>query len=404
VRDRLRSDELLPLWSACRRRLERNGLSLGGGPIELRDLAAPQADAIAGLLGVRRPPAGTLRVRLADVDRALRKSDAGTGLLDVVEALGGPLSDRRAARAAGTEARESLYVQLTAHPAVAAEPRLAGWLSTVRKSGLAKRLAARDEGGVLGCALDVIAALDTARRSGQTVRLPILAAEVTGDAHGLDRGRAPGTLVVHALSRLADDPFPKDAAAWRRTWDLAGVACDDLSCDVLVCDLPGFESGPLRLTLRQVSAWEPPPAAVVGLTVYACENPAVVSAAADALVDPHPVLVCLEGMPSTAAIVVLRALVRGGARVVYHGDFDWRGLGIARVVARAVGAEPWRYAAVDYRRALGAGKGSVALAGTPADSPWDPALAPAMSEAGVAIYEEQVIDELLADLSWMSTG
>jgi hypothetical protein len=32
-------------------------------------------------------------------------------------------------------------------------------------------------------------------------------------------------------------------------------------------------------------------------------------------------------------------------------------------------------------------------------SPWDAELAPAMQEAGVAIYEEQVISDLLADLA-----
>jgi hypothetical protein len=41
----------------------------------------------------------------------------------------------------------------------------------------------------------------------------------------------------------------------------------------------------------------------------------------------------------------------------------------------------------------------VALTGRAAASPWDAGLAPAMARAGVAVYEEQVVEELLDDLA-----
>jgi uncharacterized protein (TIGR02679 family) len=237
-------------------------------------------------------------------------------------------------------------------------------------------------------------------------RVAVVAAELTGDAHGLDRGRPAATLVVHALAWLSEQPFPADAAGWRRIWSEAGVACDDLSCDVLVLNLPGWPLEPLRLTLRQASAWQAPPrSGQDDPPVFVCENPAVVAAAADHLGEQSPGMVCLDGMPSTAALVVLEALSATGRVVAYHGDFDWSGLTIASVLARKVPvARPWRFTTADYRGALGAGFGAVPLTGRATESPWDEDLAPAMAEAGVAVYEEQVLAGLLDDLagSWQS--
>ncbi|HUC15160.1 MAG TPA: TIGR02679 family protein [Acidimicrobiales bacterium] len=228
---------------------------------------------------------------------------------------------------------------------------------------------------------------------------PVLAAEITGNAHGLDRGKPAGTLAVHALSWLAEQPFPRDAADWRRAWAEAGVACDDLSCDVLVLNLPGWASEPLRLTLRQVALWQPKAQNAQARMVYVTENPAIIAAAADHFGDRSPTMVCLDGIPSTAALVLLHGLVTAGSAVRYHGDFDWRGLAIAGVLARKVpSAQPWRFTTTDYVQAVRHGLGTVPLSGAPHMSPWDPELATIMKTAGTAIYEEQVIEDLLEDL------
>lgn len=384
-----------PLWAAARRRLEANGLSLAGSPLVLRDLAVSEADAIAGLLGVRRPSPGTpLRVSLPALDRALASSAVGRGLLDVLVELGGPVVDRRAGRAISEVQRTERWAGLAAHPAIVLDPRLDGWLGSLRTTGLARRLAGNDEAAAVRSALDVLLVIQ--QRDGG-LRLAVLAADVTGDAHGLDRARPVGTLAVHALSWRAERRFPEDAADWRRTWADAGVACDDLSCDVLVFNVPGWPAEPLRLTLRQATTWRPPAGAAGVVSV--CENPAVVAAAADALGGRSPAMVCLDGMPSTAALVILEELAVVGWAVRYHGDFDWRGLAIAGVLARKVPvARPWRFGAADYRRAVLRGGCTAALTGRLTVSPWDPDLAGVMDDAGVAVYEEQVIDDLLEDL------
>ena len=90
-------------------------------------------------------------------------------------------------------------------------------------------------------------------------------------------------------------------------------------------------------------------------------------------------------------------LVGDGARVRYHGDFDWPGLAIAgRVLVR--GATPWRLGAEDYLAALPAGAG-VPLSGAEVPTPWDPDLQPALREHGRAVHEEGVLEVLLADLA-----
>jgi len=130
--------------------------------------------------------------------------------------------------------------------------RVGAWLDQVRTTGLARRLAHEHEGDAVSRVLDTLSAIWA---SNGRLRLAVLAAEVTGDSHGLDRGKPAGTLAVHALSWLSEQTFPRDALDWRRTWSEAGVACDDLSCDVLVLNLPGHADQPLRLTLRQALSW-----------------------------------------------------------------------------------------------------------------------------------------------------
>ena len=82
------------------RRVESNGLSLDGTPITLKDLTSEESDAIAGLLGVRRPSSGSpLRVSLTALDRTLRSSAVELGLLESSATIGGPIVDRRGGEA-----------------------------------------------------------------------------------------------------------------------------------------------------------------------------------------------------------------------------------------------------------------------------------------------------------------
>jgi uncharacterized protein (TIGR02679 family) len=105
--------------------------------------------------------------------------------------------------------------------------------------------------------------------------------------------------------------------------------------------------------------------------------------------------VCTEGVPSTACWRLLDAL--GGADVWWRNDFDWTGLRITAGALDRVAARPWRMGEPDYADALATGD-TEPLRGTPAPSPWDPALAAALAAAGRSVMEERLVGRLLADL------
>jgi len=113
-------------------------------------------------------------------------------------------------------------------------------------------------------------------------------------------------------------------------------------------------------------------------------------------------MVCVEGRPSLAAVVLLRSLVVGGASLTYHGDFGAGGIAIANDLIGRMGATPWRMSAKDHGYALArAGRGGAALRplrGAVPDACWDRDLAPAIRCCGVEVEEELVLDLLLQDI------
>jgi uncharacterized protein (TIGR02679 family) len=123
-----------------------------------------------------------------------------------------------------------------------------------------------------------------------------------------------------------------------------------------------------------------------------------VSLAADRLGVRCPPLVCTNGQPVAATMVLLRALVAAGAQLSHHGDFDWGGIRIGNVLHARLPLEPWRFDAEAYARAASHRVGP-ALRGVPVSARWDAELAPLMQRHGHGVEEELIADELLADLA-----
>ncbi len=409
----LRAEGYQPLWSAVRRRLESNGLVLGGTPVRVQVSTDRQRRSICGLLGRSAATGSTIKVGLVELDEVLRNGAVSTGLIAVLHAIGGPLDDRVTTRRGVEQARASAWAAVDAHPTLQVRPALVGWVTTLRSTGGATRIAGNPVAGaeLVVRALGVIGTLPA-----QNVGLAALAADLTGDAHALDRDTPLGKLMSSALEVL-DDEMPVegdlDAPAWwwRRRWARQGVVCDDLSVSVLVLNLPvrsdgdmiataiqehAFGGEPLRLTLRQLAVGEL--TVPHGCDVFVCENPSVVAQAAQLLEGRSAPLVCVEGQPNTAAGSLLDALTAQGCRLHYHGDFDWGGLKIARSVLASPAASPWRFGADDYRAAAGLGRIELPSCPPTLLTPWDDELVSAMATAGVAVYEEQVLGDLLTDL------
>ncbi len=186
------------------------------------------------------------------------------------------------------------------------------------------------------------------------------------------------------------------------------MLCDELSSTVTVLGLTSNGGGlvdetfalhaaagePLRLTLSQLFHHPPRFMKCVEEPIFVCENITVLAAAASRLGPGSRPLICTDGQPSLAAILLLESLAREGAELYYHGDFDWPGLHIARRVMDRTDARPWRFGAADYLEA----PAGPPLKGKAANAPWDDRLASTMERRGVAVHEELVLEELLFDL------
>ncbi len=224
-------------------------------------------------------------------------------------------------------------------------------------------------------------ALKALPAEGSSVGLAVLAASVFGDAHALDRATALGRAVARFIrlesALRQQQPMPEVAVgftpqAWRSAWGCVGVVCDQVSSQVLVLNLPlegnapavaittAAEGEPVWLTLRSLAGELSLERGVD--TVFVCENPSIVEAAADTLGKTSLPLICTFGRPSTAALRVLQAI--GSETVIkVQADSDATGRSIvAALIADHPSAVPWQ-----------------------------------MPETGV-VFEEELVSDLLIDL------
>jgi uncharacterized protein (TIGR02679 family) len=140
-----------------------------------------------------------------------------------------------------------------------------------------------------------------------------------------------------------------------------------------------------------------------GQWVFVTENPSVLSAAVELFREAPvgvmriPRVVCTAGTPSRVECAAVGALATNGWRVAVRADFDAKGLEHVRALLNAApSAVPWRMTAAEYRAAAGAGERALAV---PDDStPWDPALAAAMIDIGLPVFEEDLLTLLLEDI------
>ncbi|WP_245877244.1 TIGR02679 family protein [Streptomyces glaucescens] len=370
------------------------------GSVTLSDPDESQRQAADLLLGRVPRSSGSLSIRLATVDEILRRSRVSPdGLAAAVVALTGPVTLHAETRNREERAWNEAYA-----PLGILDGELARWAERIRSDGLVRRLARTPEaaGSLVEAAVRALRALPA---SPPTSRATFAARNLSG-AHALDDGTPLATLVLSGIRCLTG--FPDGSGAqWRReAWASAGLLKDDLSSTVLTLNLRGTpfldwmaDAGePAVMTLRSLTRSAPVASVPTTGTVHICENPAVLSAAADTLGPACPPMVCLQGQPSAAALTLLRDLSMRGACLLYHGDFDWGGVRIAAALARSVPWRPWRYTAADYRAAVTAAAEAPNLTGPPAATPWDPALAVALAERSVRVEEETVLDDLLTDL------
>lgn len=403
-----------PGLAALRRRLRaryergetRDEFTLGA-------LGDEERRALEGLLGRPVRSARSMRVKQSELDASLARAGLASDLRSALEALDGPLVNRKHERAE----RDRRWLEVLG---AAAEPRLAACLGDAASVTLLRRLAAGDP--EQGRVLLERAALVLECLPAYGVPLARLAAETLGDAHALDAGQPVAALVLRAgaaesalggaadAAEDAEAPSRAGAARRRDRWAELGVSVNDLAAPVLCLNLAAAaetpagalaakaaELGvPVHLSLRSLLR-HPPEWRVSGRRVYVCENSAVIAIAADRLGARSPPLICTDGMPGAAQQALLRQVAARGARLLYHGDFDWPGLAIGNFVMRSFAAVAWRFGAADYRAAASGLERE--LSGRRVEASWDPALAEALAQRGTAVHEEAVVETLLADFA-----
>jgi len=399
----LGSPELSWLVDRIRGRLER-GEPIDG-TVTLLAATPAQRRAAARLLG-HSPGRGTsLSIPLPAVAAELWRAAAAPSLVAAVEAIGGPVRDLAAERAADLR-RWTDVLSVARASSLQRLSWYSEWLDAISRDGTVTRLIRQGRAELIGQATAVLERLPTGSQAGCVV-LSSLAEAATGNDKALTDGQL-ADLVLRALALREDVQVPASPDAEQALWSAAGVVADDLASQVLVLNMraggepvgrwlsEAADAGePFRLTLRQLIA---APALPWALEIYVCAGSALVRAAADQLGVRCPALVCTEGEPSVACMRLLSSAVNSGSSVRWHSDFSWPGLRGTATAIRQLRAKPWLMAASDYHAAL-AGGGADPLTGRPEPSPWDPRLAEMMRTTGRAVREERVMARLLAELA-----
>jgi uncharacterized protein (TIGR02679 family) len=370
----LRAYGLGPALDAALSRYRRDGLLGRSRP----SLPTECWQALGRLTG---KPQETLDLEL--LDATLQRSRYQMSLLQVLEVLhGGPVRPRQVEQALMASSLEEGFQELIG--AVTERP----WrelLSSNEAGAALLRRELRLGHTPLTELRQANAALRVLRKT-QDVSpplLPILAANVSGNAHALDQGTLAGQLLEDAVEALG----------------LESPARDGLSSTVLAANLRGgwltsLPSGtvialPWREVMKLSFVHAPQQ------RVFVVENPAVCEGLLSAL--PDTPVICVSGQPSAAAVQLLNRL-QPGTQLHLSCDHDLGGLRIARRLMRLpLDWHPWRMDPGSYD--LARSRGNLPLPRLP-DGDWGPLtpLAEAMIAYGQAAHQELLLPELIADV------
>lgn len=382
------------------------------GQVRIDNPSQAERTAIDGLLGRTSNGSGSITVPLERLETTLAQSGLADNLSEAVEAIEGPVPNRRVQRQQQAEAWQSIFDAL-ADNLPSDSPRH-DWLEQLQNTGLLRRVSGGDLDKARRLLEQAVHVIDHLPNRGIT--RPVLAACAIGDSHALDPGHPVAALVARAIPLINqgtgdalsdDDAYLSDPEPRRAAWESVGVFENDLTRAALVLNLPANEQSltgqvlglhaaqgePCRLTLGQL---ERHPVRLDCNRVYVCENPSVLTVAAGRLGRRCPPMICTDGQPGTAVRRLLQIAAEDEVELRYHGDFDWGGIRIANLVIGQYHAIPWQFDSASYQATIR--HATKSLAGQPVDAEWDPELTRHMAEHGLAVHEEAVVEDLMNDL------
>src|SRR5712691_1051746 len=396
-------------------KLREKYIELGrvGGQITLEDTTPGERREIASFLGKAPYRETEIKVRLVDVDRALRQSGFACELPDLLNAFfpGKPLVTRPQQRAMRAIHEADFHAALASIAnELPEDSRGRHWLLHGQHGqdwlfSHYKNEPVEEQERQVNMVRYVVSALDELPSSRSPERLALFAQRISGDPHTFDPDRAEGRLFRHALVdlvSLSDGASSLERVPLPDLFANAGLLVDTISSNVAVFNLASaiYHNGildplpqaagerVLLLPLRQLLEWQSAQAATADIYVF--ENPQVFEEVIAGLARSNsgktlPTLVCTSGWPSTAAIMLLDLLLapqvskqapqqalrqddRQGRpydtsppellsaanQLYYSGDFDLAGLKIATyLVERYPGrCHLWRFDPESYVKAL----------------------------------------------------
>ena len=215
-------------------------------------------------------------------------------------------------------------------------------------------------------------------------RKPILASQVTGDAHGFDKDRLAGKLLDAAITDLNLEPPMRDG----------------VSSSVLVANLRGT---PWLDALQHRAVWLPwrevqnlETVTTVSGRVLIVENPSVF----EALLETNTLetLICTSGQPSAATMLLLEKF-KSGTEFWVSCDFDVGGLRIASRLQKQFSRSfrTWHFDAISFRIALERKQSFKLEAPLQSFATYFPDLVATMLETGCGAHHEAIVTELLHD-------
>jgi uncharacterized protein (TIGR02679 family) len=383
--------ELSNLRARLRRRYEFGPADGKLQSIQIGKLNQTERAALASLVGRKGGVATSITIDVAEVDRTLSDAGIAPSLRAALERLDGPIVHRETELSRIRDRWASVL-------AGCSHTDLIAYLSSPLNFGVLKRVSGnRPDSAYVICI----------QTEGILGRLPAagiprsqIAAELLGDAHGLDSARAVATLTLAALRSRSSTDTGDD----RDTWAAVGILVNELArpamfmnvpCSGLTVSLGEPQYASLRLLARRPPNW-----AVAGRNILVCENPNLVAILADRLGTACPPVVCVDGHLGAAQRTILKQLKASGADLRYHGDYDWPGIVIANNVIARYGAIPWHFSAADYAAAAeSAPELAAPLSGRSVIASWDADLTATMTKAGIKIEEEAIAERIINLLS-----
>jgi len=368
-------------------------LGVVGGQVQLKESALHERREIASFL--ERPPYRdtTIRVKLSDIDSALRRSRFGCSLPELLAAFfpGQPLITRPQQRVAHASHQDQFRHALQAiaeaepHDTQGREWLLQGQHGLEWLFARYKNASTDEQARQLATIGYIVALLNQLPDPASPERLALFAQRTSGDPHSLDPGRPAGRLFLQALSDLAGEnsALPGQGRVQElHLYQSVGLLVDTISSNVAAFHLAratNIDGSPdpliaaagariLLLPLCQLLQWQ----AISSATsdIYVMENPQVFEEVIASL--PHlqdgnstditqcqvlpPTIICTSGWPSVAALTLLDLLLSTtpANHLHYSGDFDVKGLQIAAYLMERYPGRcfPWHIDAEAYALAM----------------------------------------------------